>query len=77
MSLASRLSRWAAGEPEFACRLVGQGLILALTQVNFLINPAPDVPIHLATTAVELSGSGPRWGSAGSGATGAAGNWCG
>ena len=40
--------------PKFACRLVGQGLILALTQVNFLINPDPDVAVHLATTAVEL-----------------------
>ena len=54
VSLANRLSRWARGEPEFACRLVGQGLVLALTQVHFLINPNPDIPIHLAKTAVEL-----------------------
>jgi serine/threonine-protein kinase len=51
---ATRLNRWARSEPEFACRLVGQSLILGLTQVNFLLNPAPDVPVHLATTAVEL-----------------------
>ena len=50
LSLGSRLGRWARGEPEFACRLVGQSLILGLTQVNFLIYPTPDVPIHLATT---------------------------
>jgi serine/threonine-protein kinase len=37
-----------------ACRLVGQGLILALTQVNFLMHPDPDVAIHVATTAVEM-----------------------
>jgi serine/threonine-protein kinase len=54
LSLAHRLGRWARAEPEFACRIVGQSLILLLTQVNFLINPAPDVPIHLATTAVEI-----------------------
>ena len=53
-SLVTRLRRWARRESEVACRLVGQGLILALTQVNFLINPAPDVAVHLATTAVEL-----------------------
>jgi hypothetical protein len=53
-SLATRLRRWARRESEVACRLVGQGLILALTQVNFLMNPAPDVAVHLATTAVEL-----------------------
>jgi len=33
---------------------VGQSLILGLTQINFLIHPAPDVPVHLATTLVEL-----------------------
>ncbi|WP_165228948.1 serine/threonine-protein kinase [Aquisphaera insulae] len=49
-----RIARWARGEPEFACRLVGQGLALGLTQVNFLRHPAPDVPLHLATTSVEL-----------------------
>jgi serine/threonine-protein kinase len=54
ISLARRLSRWARSEPEFACRLVGQSLMIGLTQVNFLINPAPDVQIHLATTAGEL-----------------------
>jgi serine/threonine-protein kinase len=54
VSLASRLARWARSDPEFACRLVGQGLLLGLTQVNFLIIPNPDVPIHLATTAGEL-----------------------
>ena len=53
-SLVTRLRRWARRESEVACRLVGQGLILALTQVNFLINPAPDVAVHLATTVVEL-----------------------
>jgi serine/threonine-protein kinase len=54
LSLARRLGKWARAEPEFACRVVGQSLILLLTQVNFLINPAPDVPIHLAKSAVEL-----------------------
>jgi serine/threonine-protein kinase len=53
-SLVTRLRRWARRESEVACRLVGQGLILALTQVNFLIHPNPDVAVHLATTAVEL-----------------------
>jgi serine/threonine-protein kinase len=54
ISLVTRLGRWTRAEPEFACRLVGQSLILGLTQVNFLIHPAPDVPLHLATTLVEL-----------------------
>jgi serine/threonine protein kinase len=54
ISLVTRLSRWARAQPEFACRLVGQSLILGLTQINFLINPAPDVPVHVATTLVEL-----------------------
>ena len=53
-SLVTRLRRWARRESEVACRLVGQGLILALTQVNFLISPDPDLAVHLATTAVEL-----------------------
>jgi serine/threonine-protein kinase len=53
-SLATRLGRWAKRESEVACRLVGQILILGLTQVNFLINPAPDVPVHLATTTIEM-----------------------
>jgi serine/threonine-protein kinase len=52
--LGVRLARWARREPEFACRLVGQSLILALTQVNYLLNPSPDKPVHLATTAFEL-----------------------
>ncbi len=54
ISLVTRLGRWARAEPEFACRLVGQSLILGLTQVNFLVHPAPNVPLHLATTLVEL-----------------------
>lgn len=54
ISLVTRLGRWARAQPEFACRLVGQSLILGLTQINFLINPAPDVPVHVATTLVEL-----------------------
>jgi serine/threonine-protein kinase len=33
---------------------VGQGLILGLTQLNFLMHHDPDVPVHLATTATEL-----------------------
>jgi serine/threonine-protein kinase len=53
-SLATRLGRWARREPEFACRLVSQGVILALTQVNFLLNPDPAIPVHLATTGVEV-----------------------
>ena len=49
------------GEPEFTCRLVGLTLILGLTQVNLLLNPAPDVPIHLAKTAVELLWVASSW----------------
>jgi serine/threonine-protein kinase len=52
-TLATRLARWAKRESEVACRLVGQTLILCLTQVHFLINPAPDVPVHYATTLIE------------------------
>jgi serine/threonine-protein kinase len=33
---------------------LGQGLILGLTQFNFLMHHDPDVPVHLATSAVEL-----------------------
>jgi serine/threonine-protein kinase len=52
-SPARRLWRWARREPEFACRLVGQSLCLLVTQLNFLMNPAPNATIHWGVTLVE------------------------
>ncbi len=48
-----RLWRWARREPEFACRLVGQSLILVLTQLNFVLHPAPNARIHWGVSIVE------------------------
>jgi hypothetical protein len=50
---ARRLWRWARREPEFACRLVGQSLILALTQLNFALHRAPNERIHWGVSIVE------------------------
>jgi len=47
------IRRWTRREPEFACRIVAQGLILGLTQLNHLANRSPDVPVHLATVGAE------------------------
>jgi serine/threonine-protein kinase len=51
----ARLRRWARREPEMASRLLGQTEIVLLTQVNFLLNPEPDVAVHWQVTGVELS----------------------
>jgi tRNA A-37 threonylcarbamoyl transferase component Bud32 len=49
------LRRQVRREPELACRLIGLGAVGILTQVNFLLNPSPDVPIHLGISAVEAA----------------------
>lgn len=48
-----RLTRWARREPEFAGRLVTQSLILSLTQLNFVLHPAPSVRLHLGVSFLE------------------------
>ncbi len=48
-----RLWRWARREPEYASRLVGQSLILVLTQLNFLLHHAPNARIHWGVSIVE------------------------
>ncbi len=42
-------------EPEIVARVVGLAAILALTQVNFLIDPRPNPPIHWLAIAIELA----------------------
>jgi serine/threonine-protein kinase len=49
------IGRWVRREPEFACRLVAQGLVLGLTQLNHLGKPNPNVPVHVATTCAEAA----------------------
>lgn len=51
----NRGKRWARREPELAARFLAQSAIVVLTQVNFLLNPRPDVPIHVGVSVVEVS----------------------
>jgi serine/threonine-protein kinase len=48
------IGRWARREPELAARLLGQGALVALTQLNHLRNLAPDVRMHWLVTGVEV-----------------------
>jgi serine/threonine-protein kinase len=52
--LVHRLARWARREPETATRLIGQSTVFVLTQVNFALNPRPDLPVHVDVSGVEL-----------------------
>jgi serine/threonine-protein kinase len=52
-SLADRLRRRVLREPELAARLIGLAVVGALTQVNFAVNPSPDVLVHVGVSAVE------------------------
>ncbi len=49
------LRRWARREPDLAARLPSQASIVSLTQVNFLLNPRPNVRVHWIVTTVELA----------------------
>jgi serine/threonine-protein kinase len=55
LGIGDRLRRWARRQPEIAARLFGQSAIVVLTQVNFLLNPDPDVPVHVNVSVVEVA----------------------
>ena len=42
-------------EPELYARVIGLSLVLGLTQVNYLMNPAPDTRIHVQVSAVNVA----------------------
>jgi eukaryotic-like serine/threonine-protein kinase len=52
-SLGDHLRRSLRREPELAARLLGLALIGLLTQVNFVLNPNPDVAVHIGVSMVE------------------------
>lgn len=45
-----RLRRWTRREPQLVARLIGLGMVEALTQLNFVIRPHDDLRLHLAVS---------------------------
>ncbi len=52
-STLGRFRRWVRREPELAFRLLGLGIVTALTQVNYWISFAPDRLLHFQIVGAE------------------------